>query len=883
MPFFVKARSFLRNILLSRHVEADLDQEILSHLEMLTEENIRAGMPLKEARRAARIELGGIEQVKEQVRGERVGNWLNSAMFDFRHGLRQLRKNPGFTTVAVLTLALGIGANTAIFSVVNGVLIRGLPYKDPERLVLLWSIGRDGDNRDQLSFTDLDDYRSENHVFENVVAFGDWSATFTGASDAARIPGMLVADGYFSLMHAKPLLGREFLPEEQIDGKDQVIILTYGLWQRRFGGDPQVVGKQVSLSGKPYTIVGVMPKDFPMLPSTLVDGPAQYYRPVAERHNDKERLSRHLRAIARLKPGASVRQAQSDLQLINKRLAEQFPDDYSTAGVRVVSLRDDIAGALRPALLVLSGAIGFLLLIACANVSNLQLSRGVRRQKEFALRRALGAGRARLVQQVLTESVLLALCGGLLGVVLAIWGVNIIVAIGTKVIPQLLGVSLDGRVLLFAGGLSLLTGLVFGLIPALRIPAITLNEGLREGVRSSGTAHNTFRKSLVVSEVALTLVLLAGAGLLLRSFSKLRGVDLGFRSDHLLTMDIGLAAAKYPEGTTKPVGFYRELLNRINSLPGVQCAGAVNVLPLGSNFDTAGMEAEGFTHGPGETPYPERYIVTPGYLTAMGIRLSRGRFLTEADNEDAPLVVLISHTAAQRWWPNQDPIGRRVKVPGFDNGPQPWRTVVGVVHDVKQAALDTPPTMQVYLPHAQYANRYLTLVVRTKVDPLSLAAEVRRQIASMDPDEAAANIASMDQVLSDSAGTRRFSTVLLGTLASLGLLLASVGVYGVLAYDVSQRTREIGIRMALGAAQKDVLSLVVGQGMKLLLMGVAVGTVAALLFTRLMSGLLFEVSPSDPLTFVAVPLVLMAVALLGCYVPARRATRVDPMIALRYE
>jgi len=378
-------------------------------------------------------------------------------------------------------------------------------------------------------------------------------------------------------------------------------------------------------------------------------------------------------------------------------------------------------------------------------------------------------------------------------------------------------------------------------------------------------------------------VLLAGAGLLLRSFSKLRGVDPGFRSDHLLTMDIGLAAAKYPEGTAKPDAFYRELLSRISSLPGVESAGAVSVLPLGANFDTAGMEAEGFVHGPGETPYPERYIVTPGYLTAMRIRLTRGRLLTDADDQKAPLAVLISETAAQRWWPGQDPIGGHIKVPGFDNGPQPWRTVVGMVQDVKQASLDAPHTMQVYLPHAQYRNRYLTLVVRTKVEPLSLAGPVQHQVTDLDPDEAVTNVASMDQVLADSAGSQRFSTALLATLAALGLLLASVGVYGVLAYDVSQRTREIGIRMALGAAQGDVLSLIVREGMKLLLLGIAAGSITALLLARLMSGLLFGVTASDPITFASVAVFLALVALLACWVPARRAAKVDPMVALRYE
>jgi len=807
---------------------------------------------------------------------------MTGLLQDLHYAIRQLRKSPGFTVVAVVTLALGIGANTAIFSVANGVLLRDLPFHDPQRLALLWSVGRD-DNRDQLSFTDIDDYRSQNHVFENVVAFGNWSATFTGADTPARIPGMQVSDGYLSLMRVKPLLGRDFLPEEQIEGKDQVILLTYGLWQDRFAGDPQIVGKQLSLGGKPYTIVGVTPKDFPMLPVTLVDGPAQFYRPVAEKHDDKERFSRHLRAIARLKPGVSLEQAQADLQVVHRGLAKQFPDEYSTTGVRAVKLRDDITSGLRPALLVLLGAIGFLLLIACANVSNLLLARALARQKEIAIRSALGAKRARLVRQVLTESVVLALCGGAAGILLAFWSTNVIVAIGRKVIPQLAAVSLDGRVLAFTASLSLVTGLLFGLFPAVRVSAITLSDTLKEGARNISVSHDTFRKALAATEIALSLVLLAGAGLLLRSFSKLYGIDPGFRSDHLLTMEIALPSAKYPAGTDKPLAFYRDLLGRINALPGVERAGAVNVLPLGANFDTAGTEPEGFVHGPGETPYPERYIVTPGYLAAVGIRLVRGRLLTEADQENATLVALISNTAASRWWPSQDPIGRRVKVPGFDYQPQPWRTVVGVVQDVKQAGLDAPPTMQIYLPHAQYRNGGLTLVVRTKSDPLNLAAEVRGQVTEVDPEQAVSNIASMDQVLFDSISSRRFSATLLGALAGLGLLLASVGVYGVISYGVSQRTREIGIRMALGAARGDVLSLVVGEGLKLLLLGVGAGAISSLLLTPVLSGLLFGVSPRDPVAFAASAVFLAAVALLACYVPARRASRIDPMVALRYE
>jgi len=808
---------------------------------------------------------------------------MNSLLRDLRYALRQLRKSPGFTAVAVLTLALGIGANTAIFSVTNAVLLRNLPYKDAKNLVLLWSIGRDGDNRDQSSFTDLDDYRAQNHVFENVVPFGNWSATFIGDGDPARIPGMQVGDGYFALMGVKPFLGREFLPEEQIEGKDNVIILSYGLWQQRFGADRNIIGRQIDLSGTAYTIVGVTPKNFPMLPSTLVDEHAQFYRPVAEKHDDKQRLSRHLRAIARLKPRISIAQAQADLSQINRALAKQFPEEYSTTGIRVVSLHDDIAAGLRPSLLVLLGAIGFLLLIACANVSNLLLGRAIRRKREIAVRSALGATREQLIRQMLSESVLLAVCAGGCGIALAYSSLRIIVILGAKVIPQLLSVSLDLRVLAFTAVISLITGLLFGIFPALRSTTVNLNEAFTNGARSASASHDVLRKALAISEITLAVVLLAGAGLLLRTLSNLRAVDPGFRFDHLLTMDIALPHAKYPEGTAKPRAFYRDLLQRVNSLPGVKAAGAVSVLPLGSNFDTVGTEPEGFFHAPGQTPYPERYIVLPGYFDAMKIRLVRGRFFTDADNETASLAVLVSQTAARSWWPNQDPIGRRLKLPTFGSGTWPWRTVVGVVEDVKQASLGAPRTMQVYLPHAQYSTQYLTLVVRTGSDPLALVREIRHEVAQLDPEQPVSNIASMDQVVEDSISSQRFSAALLGSLAGLGLLLATLGVYGVFSYGVSQRTREIGIRMALGAAQRDVLALIVGGGMKLILIGLSAGTTAALLLTRLMSKLLFGVGASDPFTFAGVMLLLALVALAACFIPARRAAKVDPMVALRYE
>lgn len=804
---------------------------------------------------------------------------------DIRYGLRMLRKSPGFTAVAVITLALGIGANTAIFSVVNAALLRPLPYKDSSRLVLLWSRDLTGSSdRDQVSFTDIEEYRRQNHTLENIVAFGDWNAVFSDPGTPERIPGMMVADGYFSLMGVQPMLGRAFLPEEQIDGKDQVVILGYGLWQRRFAGDPGIVGKQITLSARPYTVVGVMPKDFAFLPASLVDGPAQFYRPVAEKYDRIEARSRHLRAIARLKPGVSIDKARADLNVINGALAKQFPSDYATEGVRVVSLQDDVTRNLRLALLVLLGAVGLFLLIACANVANLLLAHATARQREMAVRLALGATRTRLVCQSLTESLLLAIAGGGCALLAAGWGTDLISAMGSKVIPQLLAVRTDLRVLIFTMAVSVLTGLLFGMFPALHLSGLSVNDALKEGSRGSQGIHSRFRKGLAISEIALALMLLAGAGLLLRTFVKVSGVDPGFNSKNVLTMNIGLPSLTYPFATLKPVQFYRELTDRLSRLPGVQSAAGVGVLPLGGDFDTVGTTVEGTNYGPGEEPYPERYVVTPNYFDVMEIKLVRGRFLSEADNEQAPLTVVVSETAAQRWWPNADPIGRHLRLPGYTREmDQVWRTVVGVVKDVKQVGLDAPHTMQVYVPQAQQRNGFMALVVRTQSDPLNYAAEVRRQISAMDKNLAVSDIASMDQILSASVAPRRFSTILLGLFAGLGLLLASVGVYGILSYSVAQRTQEIGIRMALGAARKDVFSLVVGQGLKLVLIGMFAGVLGTLLLARLMGSLLFGISPSDPVTFACVAAMLGGVAFLASYLPARRAAKVDPMVALRYE
>jgi putative ABC transport system permease protein len=805
---------------------------------------------------------------------------------NIRYAVRQLRRSPAFTTVSLITLTLGIGANAAIYSVVNAVLLRPLPYKEPDRLALIWGVDTlTGENRDQLSFTDSEEYRTHNHTLQNLVAFGDWSAVFSEPGSPERIPGMQVSEGYFSLMGAQPLLGRAFLPEEQIEGKDQVVILGYGLWQRRFGGDPAIVGKQITLSARLYTVVGVLPKEFPFLPSSLVDGPAQFYRPVAEKYDRSEARSRHLRILARLRPGVSLEQLQADLDVIHRNLVAQYPEDYRTCSVRVVSLQEDISGNLRPALLTMLGAVGFLLLIACANIANLSLARSAGRMREIAVRAALGATRGQLIRLALTESVLLGIAGGVGALLLANWETGLISRVGARVIPQLVKVHLDLPVLAFTLGVALLTGLLFGLFPALQLSSLSANSVLKEGSKGSrGPTHGNFRKGLAVAQISLALMLLAGAGLMVRTFLRVESIAPGFNATNLLTMQIGLPSLTYPFGSLKPVAFYRDLTSRISALPAVHSAAAVSILPLGGDFDTVGIAVEGTTYGPGEEPYPERYMITSDYFKVMQINLVRGRTLLESDNENSPLVVVVSKTAAERWWPKQDPIGKRIRLPGFvPEMINSWRTVVGVVEDVKQAGLDAPRTMQIYLPQSQTRNGVMTLVVRTQSDPLRSVPDVRGQIVALDKELAVSDVSSMDEVLSASVSGRRFTTVLLSLFGGLGLLLASVGVYGILSYMVAQRTSEIGIRMALGAARKDVLSLVIGQGLRLAIAGLAAGLAGALALTRLMSRLLYETSPSDPATFIGVILLLALVSVVAIYVPARRASKVDPMVALRYE
>jgi len=806
---------------------------------------------------------------------------------DLRYAVRLLIKSPGFTAVAVLSIALGIGANTTVFSVINAVLLKSLPYKDPESLVLVWGDTKGETSRrkhNQVSATDVADIRSQSTSFEDVATYSGWYPIMSGDSEPERIPAIQVGDGFFKIMKGQPLLGRVFTKEEQEDGKDFVIVLSYGLWQRRFGGDPNVVGKNISLNGRPYNIVGVMGADFHPLPKSLVAPEGQFYRPVAEKYDDSARNERHLRAIARLKPGVTIPQAQSEVSVIAQRLEQQHPVTNKDQGASVASITDEIVGDIRPTLWIIFGAVVFVLLVACANVANLLLARSTVRFKEITIRSAIGAGRRQLLRQFLTESLLLSFVGGGIGLMLATWGTSLVSQMGSKLNPMLQDVHLDLRVLLFTLGISIVTGVIFGLAPALQISKPNLSESLKEGGRGSGpsASRNRLRSALVVSEIAMTLVLLVCAGLLIRTVMRLQNVDTGFNTQNVLAMNIGLPAIKYPKPENR-IAFYKAITDRIASLPGVKAAGTTSVLPLSDNFDGRGVLVEDHPKPRGEEITVDLYVTTPGYLKAMEIPLLKGRTIAEQDVADSPFVVLINRTMAAQLWPNEDPIGKRVSLPGNGDRPEPWRTVVGVVSDVSQYALDRKPPMQFYLPHSQFPVSFNSIVVKTTGEPTALTNAVRREILAVDKDQAVFNLTTLEQLHGEALLLRKFFMLLLLVFAALALMLAAVGIYGVMSYVASQRSHEIGIRMALGAQARDILKLIIGDGMILALIGVGVGVAGAFALTRLLSGLLFGVAATDSLTFASVTIGLITIALIACYIPARRATKVDPLVALRYE
>ncbi|HKP88091.1 MAG TPA: ABC transporter permease [Blastocatellia bacterium] len=812
---------------------------------------------------------------------------MDTLLQDLRYGFRMLAKKPGFTLVAVVALALGIGANTAIFSVVNTVLLRPLPYKSPDQLMIVWEDGtRYGFPKDTPAPANFIDWRDQNQVFESMAAIADQTFNLTGTGEPEKIEGQRVSATFFPMFGVDPMLGRWFLPEEDQPGAGRTVIMNYGLWQRRFGSDPDIVGKPVTLNGQPYTVVGVMPKEFRFPdPYQISTEETALYVPLAFSSEEASNRGGHyLIVYARAKAGVTRQQAQAEMDTIAARLEQQYPDTNMSLGATVVTLHEQIVGDIKPALLILLGIVGLVLLIACANVANLLLARAIARQKETAIRTALGASRKRLVSQFLTESVLLAALGGVAGLLLALYGLKLLEALIPPNLSQAKGISIDATVLGFTFLVSLLTGVVFGLVPALQASRPNLNETLKEGGKgTSGGGRSRLRNVLVISEVALALVPLIGAGLLINSFLKLRSVDPGFNPDNLLTMNVVLPRSKYTDQARR-TAFYDELLQRVESLPGVESAGVITNLPLTFKGNNNGVTIEGRPEPPpDQVPIVITRTISPSYFHTMGIALLKGREFNRQDAQDAPGAVVVSEATARSFWPGEDAIGKRIKLGGY-NSDEPWLSVVGVVKDVRQFELDIDPKPQIYLPYSQIL--YLAprdLVVRTTGDPLSLAAAVRGEVWAIDKDQPVSNISTMSQIMSRSVARQRFNTLLFGLFAGVALALAAVGIYGVMSYSVTQRTHEIGIRMALGANPGNVLRLVVGQGLKLVAAGVAIGLAFAFALTRLMESLLFGVSATDPATFALISLALVAVALFASYIPARRATKVDPMVALRYE
>jgi len=809
---------------------------------------------------------------------------MESILQDIRYGFRILLRKPAFTIVAVATLALGVGANTAIFSVVNAVLLRTLPYQEPERLVALWETseqaGREPNKRNEVAMGNFLDWRAQQSVFDEIAALTYSNVNLTGMADPERIQGAVVTTNLFEVLGVQPAAGRAFVPEEEKPESPRTVIVSHGLWQRRFGSDPDLVGKTLALNGNQVAVVGIMPRGFEFqFPTTRQ---VEMWMPMRIAPANTDRQSHYLYVVGRLKRNATLDQAQAGMNVLASQLQQQYPKTNSDRGANVVALHQQLVGNVQPYLRVLFAAVGFVLLIACANVASLLLARVAGRHKEVAIRMAIGATRWRLIRQLLTESILLSTMGGLAGLVLAYWETEVLVALTPPDVPRLGEIGLHAPVFAWTLGISIITGVLFGLAPALGASKPDLNESLKEGGRSiAGQGRSRLRNVLVVSEIALALVLLIGAGLMIRSFARLQQVSPGFEANNLLTMNISLPRQKYRDN--KQVNsFFDQLLERVRSVPGVEAVGGIDPLPFSDSDGTTGFVVEGTPPlAVGDRPEVGERIVTADYFNTMRIPLLKGRAFSAGDREDAPRVVVINEALARRFWPDEDAIGKRL---GFrSSDPQIWHEVVGIFGSVKHRSLDAEPKPELYFPYSQYPGNFMSLVVRTPSDPVSAIAAIRTQVLAQDPDQPVFDIKTMDQRLSKSVAVSRFIMLLLAVFAALATVLAAVGIYGLMAYTVSQRTHEIGVRMALGARATDVVKLVLRDGLKLVLSGVGLGVAGALALTRLMESLLFEVSATDTLTFIVITSILAGVAMAACFVPARRATRVDPMVALRYE
>jgi len=867
-----------------QHKEDDLNAEIQQHLDEAIRDRMERGETAEQAAANARREFGNVGLVKEVTREMSGWAWLERLEQDLRFGLRMMRKNPGFSFIAILTLALGIGANTAIFSVVNAVLLRPYPYKDQGRLVWLWETRLPeilGHNPAPANFLD---WQKQNTVFERLEAINVRDFNLIGGANPERVRGMLITHGFFSMLGVRPQVGRDFFADEDRPGHSNVAILSHELWQRRFGGDPNILNQSIKLDDQQFTVIGVMP---PSRGLRIRD--TEIWTPIAfTAAQVQNRRGDVLNVIGRLKPEVTLEQARSEMRVIADRLANQYPDTNARWSVRIGSLMEDAVSEIRPSLLLLLGAVAFVLLIACANVANLLLARAAARQKEIAVRTALGASRWRIVRQMLTESLLLSLAGGILGLTLASWGLKMMMAMADIFWPRVMDLSLDVRILAFTTAVTLLTGLSFGLVPALQASKPSLNEMLKDAGRGSteGGRRRLVRNALVVVEVAIALVLLVGAGLLMRSFIGLQKVDPGFDPKNVLTVSISLPEKKYPE-KDQQAAFYSRLIERVSALPGVQATGAASVVPF-SNAHWGGVFGRGLRiegrAGDQVAAGTSYYSVSLNYFRAMGIPLLRGRLFTELDTKGALRVAIINSTMVKRYFPNEDPIGKRIQLTSlFSNDPEVYREIVGIVGDVKSNGLGHETLPQTYEPYAQEPLPFMTLVARTAGDPTGLNEAIRKEVLQLDKEQPIFLSRTLDSLIATSTGHQRFSMMLFGVFAAAAIALASIGLYGVMSYAVAQRTHEVGIRMALGAQRRDVLGLILRQGLRLTLSGVVIGLIAAWAATRLLINLLYGVSATDLPTFAGVSLLLIGVALLACYIPAQRATKVDPMIALRSE
>jgi len=882
----------LRSMLRRNRLDQDLDEELRSHLEMRAADNLAAGMPPEQARYEAQKRFGNTTLLKQDAREVDIVRWLDEAARDFRHALRMLQRSPGFTTVAVLTLALGIGANTAIFSVIDAVLLRPLPYHEPDQLVMVWENNSQHPNpHNTVSPPNFLDWQNRNTVFSSMAYMFDGRDNLTGNGDPQEVVVQDVSANFFSLLGVSLLLGPGFTPENGQAGHDNVVILGYGIWKERFAGDPAIVGKSIVLNGHPQTVVGVAPQNFQWFikDGSLTSAKPQMWSPFVfpqswSNHND---MGRFITVVARLKPGANRSQAQTQMTAIASQLEHEYPDADGHWGVNVVSLRDQISGELRPALLVLFGAVAFVLLIACANVSSLLLARAASREREMAIRTAIGASRWRIARQLLMESLLLALIGGGIGVALAVWGTNALLAASPRNLLDMHSVSMDLPVLSFALAATLLAGLLFGFLPSYISAHSRISETLKEGGRGTSSANRRAfaRNAFVVAQLGLALVLLTGSGLLIRSFVRLIGVDPGFDTGHLLTFKVSLPRAKYGKDPLC-LAFFQQLLARLSVVPGVRSATMESFPPL------AGLGAATAVHLLGQPslalsdlPVTNVQVVGSNYFNTMNIPLRAGRLFDAQELAQERHVTIINQAFADKYLHGLNPLGQKAAIymkSLSENELQPSE-IIGVVGDVHQLGLDTTPEPTVYWPHPELVMSGMTILVRTANDPLSIASAARTALQQLDPELPLAGVATMDQLLADSLSRSRFTMLLLGIFSAVALVLAAVGIYGLIAYSVTQRTQELGIRIALGAQRRDVLRLVLAQGARLTLLGVAIGVFAALVLSRLLATLLFNVSATDPLTFAGVAALLAVVALLACFIPARRATRVDPIVALRYE